>query len=336
MKVLIGVNEGDLTEDISKVTGVGKYERRLIELLPKVCDCLSLQVKAVYGYMSAISVVKGIIKGFLSDFSSYDIVHFTAPKPFAPIKRRTLLTTVHDLFLIRRAVHPLTRKFYVHSILHSDAVIAISSLVEEDVKKEIDYKGKTFLVNQGIDEKFLSAPPTKFTRDENVKLKLGFIGRVYDEKKNLVNGIKTFKKLKEDRAVFEIWGAQDPKNEVFKRVLREAESDKRVKLMGPAPEDKIIDIYDSFDALFLPSIEEGFGLPILEANARGVPVIVYEDARIPKEVCKFCIKIRDELPSADEILEFKTKLGKEMMSFAKQFTWANTARKTCEVYRSLA
>jgi glycosyltransferase involved in cell wall biosynthesis len=334
--VLIGVNQGDLTDDLSNVTGVGKYTRELVKYLGEIRDDLELEVKVVYDFTSAVSAIKGIIKGTFADFSSYDIVHFAAPKPFAPLRKKIVITTVHDLFFLRyrESGHPLLKRFYVQNIVHSDAVLTVSSLIEEDLWKTVNYRGKSFVVNLGIDEKFFRPPKTP-ERNDKVRLKLGFVGRVDHERKNLARGIRTFKELKDENVVFEIWGGYDPRSEVFKRVQREAEGDTRVRFMGPAPEERIVEIYDSFDALFLPSIEEGFGLPILEANARGVPVIVYEDARIPKEVCKYCIRIKDELPSADEILEYKLKFREEMIEFARGFTWANVARRTYEIYKSL-
>ncbi|MGC9105616.1 MAG: glycosyltransferase [Thermoprotei archaeon] len=334
--MLIGVNEGDLSEDLSRVTGIGKYVRELVSRLREMRDDLNLEVKVVYNYRNALSAIKSVVKGVLADFSTYDIVHFVSPKPFAPLRRKVLITTVHDLFFLkyRESGHPLLKKFYVENVLRSDAVIAVSSLIEEDLKRTINYKGKSFVVNLGIDEKFFN-PSRTSERREKVRLKLGFVGRVDHERKNLVRGIRTFKELKDENAVFEIWGAYDPGSKVFVRVRREAEGDARVRFMGPAPEERIVEIYDSFDALFLPSIEEGFGLPILEANARGVPVIVYEDARIPREVCKYCIRIKAELPSADEILEYKQKFREEMIEFTRGFTWANVAQRTYEIYKSL-
>lgn len=105
--------------------------------------------------------------------------------------------------------------------------------------------------------------------------------------------------------------------------------------MGPFKEDKIVDIYDSFDALFFPSLEEGFGLPILEAQARGIPVIVFKNAEIPEEVCKYCIKIENELPSIDEIVSFKEKFEKEMIDYARKFTWNKTIKDTIEIYEKI-
>ena len=46
--------------------------------------------------------------------------------------------------------------------------------------------------------------------------------------------------------------------------------------MGFAPEEKLVSIYDSFDAMVFPTLYEVFELPILEAQSREIPVIVYK------------------------------------------------------------
>ena len=51
--------------------------------------------------------------------------------------------------------------------------------------------------------------------------------------------------------------------------------------MGLALEERLIGIYDSFDVFAFPSLYEGFGLPILEAQSRGLPVIIYKYGKIP-------------------------------------------------------
>ena len=67
-------------------------------------------------------------------------------------------------------------------------------------------------------------------------------------------------------------------------------------------EKKIVDLYDSFDAFLMPSLYEGFGLGIIEAQARGLPVIIYKGGKIPKETRKYCMVAKDPKHAA-EILE---------------------------------
>ncbi|MFP3203098.1 MAG: glycosyltransferase [Sulfolobus sp.] len=105
--------------------------------------------------------------------------------------------------------------------------------------------------------------------------------------------------------------------------------------MGPAPDEKLVEIYDSFDAFFFPTKEEGFGLPIVEAQARGVPVIVFKDARIPEEACNYCIRINEEFPQIDYIKSFKEKYNDTLRKYASKFSLGISVKNILNSYVSI-
>ncbi|BCU68773.1 glycosyltransferase [Stygiolobus caldivivus] len=335
MRVLLVSSKGDFKEDVSKVTGIGRYAREVYNGL--INAGVDVAILPLYDYSSLSSSVLTTVKGIFNNYSGYDNIHLLSPKPFFPIRKSKakLITTVHDLFFLRYRESqpmPLMKRFYVKSILSSDAVIVVSSLVKEDVEK-LGYKKKVFIVNPGIDGLFFNKPVGKKDRRDIVKI--GYIGRIDSERKNVVRGIRVFKKLKEKNVVFELWGSYNPNSEIYKEILREAKDDSRIKIMGPVSDEKLIEVYDSFDAFFFPTREEGFGFPIVEAQARGIPVIVFKDAGIPQEVCEYCIKVEDELPSLDYILSFGEKYGEKLRKEASKFSWENSIKGIINVYNSL-
>lgn len=99
------------------------------------------------------------------------------------------------------------------------------------------------------------------------------------------------------------------------------------------------------DAVVVPSLYEGFGLPALEAMAAGVPVIAARAAALP-EVCGDCARYFDP-DSRDALVqqlnahaampgsERKRRVD-EGISRARQFTWEETARLTAEAIGTLA
>ena len=115
---------------------------------------------------------------------------------------------------------------------------------------------------------------------------------------------------------------------------------KSLKLMGFAPEDRIVEIYDSFDVFVFPSMYEGFGLPILEAQARGLPVVIYKKGRISKEIRKNRFEAEDAVHMAsiiDDLREngYNEKLRMEATAYARSFTWKRCAKETLKVYENL-
>ncbi|QGR19752.1 glycosyltransferase [Stygiolobus azoricus] len=334
MKVLLIAGKDDFNEDVSKVTGIGRYVREVYRGLKKQID---VEPYPLFDYSSIFSSVNSVIKGIFHDYSGYDIIHLLSPKPFFPLRKGKAkwLTTVHDLFFLKyreSKPSPYMQKVYLKSILNSDALIVVSSLVKDDVEK-LGYKKKIFVVNPGIGDEFFTKPLARYEKRDVIKL--GYIGKLDSERKDVIRGIKVFRKIKEKNVIFELWGSYNPNSEIFKKIKEESEKDPRIKIMGPAPDEKLVEIYDSFDAFFFPTKEEGFGLPIVEAQARGVPVILFKDARIPDEVCENCIKIDEELPPLDYIKSFKEKYYDKLRNSMRKFSWENSIRKIINVYTNL-
>ena len=116
---------------------------------------------------------------------------------------------------------------------------------------------------------------------------------------------------------------------------------KSINFKGFAPEKNLIDIYDSFNAFIFPSYHEGEGLPILEAQSRGLPVIIYKYGKIPKEVRKYCFEAESPEHMA-HIIEglkkngYNEKQRKKATEYARSFTWERCVRETFEVYKKVS
>ena len=120
--------------------------------------------------------------------------------------------------------------------------------------------------------------------------------------------------------------------------LKKITRNKNIKFMGFAPENKLVNTYDSFDAFVFPSLYEGFGLPILEAQSRSLPVIIYKYGKIPKEVRKYCFEAENPEHMAQIIEDLKEngyneKLKNKATTYARTFTWERCAKETLEAYK---
>ncbi|WP_054839059.1 glycosyltransferase [Sulfuracidifex metallicus] len=143
MRVLLIAGKDDFNEDVSKVTGIGRYVREVYEGLKKQID---VEAYPLFDYSSIFSSVNSMIKGIFHDYSGYDIIHLLSPKPFFPLRKGKAkwITTVHDLFFLKykeSKPSPFMQKIYLKSMLSSDALIVVSSLIKEDVEK-LGYKKK--------------------------------------------------------------------------------------------------------------------------------------------------------------------------------------------------
>ncbi len=292
------------------------------------------------------------VRSAFYDFSDYDIIHNLAPRPLCLSRRgaAATLATVHDLRVLtapetreedragirRRLGAYLVLEKGARFELNCDYMCASSTqTVDEAVSLGYDKK-RIFLVSLGIDRRFM-APVRKKARSKSFTV--GTMG-ASSSTKNAEFAIRAFNMLPKDfKGTFDVWGK--PSSIGYYSTLMDARNgNRKIVLRGFAPENDIVKIYDSFDAFVYPSKYEGFGLNIIDAQARGLPVILCKGAMIPKEVRKYCIEAKDEAHMA-EIIEGLAKNGysererKRAMEYARGFTWEKTAKRTLEVYTAI-
>ncbi len=162
---------------------------------------------------------------------------------------------------------------------------------------------------------------------------MGLVG----ENKNVSFAISAMNRLNNSKYIFEIWGKPEYN---YNKILAAARNKANIYFMGFAPEDKIVSIYDSFDVFVHPTLYEGFGLPILEAQARGLPVIIYKYGKIPKEVRKYCFEAESPEHMAQIIENIKEngyneKSRNKATTYARSFTWKKTAKETLRAYETI-
>lgn len=111
-----------------------------------------------------------------------------------------------------------------------------------------------------------------------------------------------------------------------------------VRFVGMIPEANILETYNSFDIFVFPSLQEGFGFPILEAQACGVPVLTLKGAMIPEEVVKCAIQCSCEEEMAVKIhdllvdKENRENVAKMGMDHAAMFSVERMVLSTQRVY----
>lgn len=123
--------------------------------------------------------------------------------------------------------------------------------------------------------------------------------------------------------------------------LQAAEAGGRVRRLGYVPECDLPFLYAGARAFAFPSLYEGFGLPLLEAMASGVPSMASDRGSLP-EVAGDGALLADALDVAAmrEALEgvltdstLRTRLAAAGPVRAAGFTWARCVRETLAVYR---
>jgi glycosyltransferase involved in cell wall biosynthesis len=310
----------------------------------------SVKRNNVRGLIATNTVFKDKIKELAA--SDCDIVHITSQELGFSAKilkegksTAKIITTIHDLTrfekvyhrgFVQQAYNALVTKSIIDSVIYSDGLIFDGKQTLEDTVRLMGkIPGMTRVVTLGVKENILETP---VGRKRRKVFTIGYIGALATHK-NVSLLLKAAKLLKGKGSFrFVIYGTGVENVSLLK--YKEANGLNNVEFMGFAPEEETPRIYDSFDAFVFPSLYEGFGLPILEAQARGLPVIINENGKITPEVRRYCFKVNDEKGLAKLIVKLQKEgyLGKDKiraMKYARSFTWEKTAEGTLNMYRKM-
>lgn len=237
--------------------------------------------------------------------------------------------------------------FMYASLFMSDTLVGVSNSTFLQIVKRVPWKKKnTFMIYEGVDtskykksnDRSIDAVRRRFGIPDRFFLSVGTL----DPRKNLETMLKAVSLLLVENpninAKYVLVGRCAKGYEYIYKyastLLKE-----RVLFLGRLSDDTVVDLYSAASALLYVSLQEGFGLPVLEALACGCPVItsnVSSTAEIGNESVFLADpgdpqSIKSALYSVltdQERKENKMRLGLEKV---KIFTWKSCAEKFLEI-----
>jgi glycosyltransferase involved in cell wall biosynthesis len=113
-----------------------------------------------------------------------------------------------------------------------------------------------------------------------------------------------------------------------------------IAMTGSLSPEELDAVYRGAEAFVYPSLYEGFGLPVVEAMARGIPTVASATSSIPEVAGDAALGVNPrsvrELAKAIETIlvdpELAERLSARGRKQAERFSWDETARLTLEVY----
>jgi glycosyltransferase involved in cell wall biosynthesis len=290
-----------------------------------------------------------LLQRFIGDFDIYHCLHHLMP----PTAGKHRVLTVHDL---RRYKLPELYKEsklwrFELAVARADFFIAVSRSTKKDLCQIFGIpQEKVDVIHLAADENL--SPLTDIEKNR-LRAKFGEMTKTSidrfvitisssDSRKNIERTIRAFKSIKKllPKGTKLVVAGKPPRNLADEK-LREAYLDEEVVWTGTI--DNLYEWMSCADALIFASLYEGFGIPILEAFACGVPVITSNCSSMPEVAGDAAVLVNpyDEQAIAQAIVDIcnSSKLRDRLILSGlernQQFSWTTTAAKTLEVYRKI-
>lgn len=290
---------------------------------------------------------------YLDSFFSttLDLTH--SPTPLILPTRGKKLVTVHDLFFLDHPdqVDRETRKKFLKGITSSlakaDGVLTFSRFTGNEVRARFDLDEKRVrVVYHGLNPEFFEAIPEERLRAAKKRLGLPdsfilFVGAL-EPRKNLLRLLDALKVIhvRYGKTGLVLAGppGEDSRN-IEEKITRLGLAE-WVRLTGYLPREDIRSLYRLAEALVFPSRCEGFGFPLLEAMAGGLPVAASGSTALAEIGGDSALYFRAEDPEsmAGKIIELlsddrlRHELREKGKKRAQGFSWEKAARETLEFY----
>lgn len=281
------------------------------------------------------------------------VVPFTCPCPS--------VTTIHDLSFRIFPEHferrwQMYMNYVMPALLRSvSAIICISDNTKQDLLKFYRIaEDKIHVVHNGIDHaRFHPDAPLDQHWAQSVGLHKDYVLHVgtLSHRKNipvLLRGLASLKakgKFENHQLVLAgpalsvLSGGPEIRESIGSLGLSDV-----VVLLGYIPDVCLPGLYAQAKLLAMPSIYEGFGLPVLESMASGVPVVASNASSLPEIVgdAGILVSPQDESAWAEAVQRVienpsvAAELRRKGLLRAQQFSWQRAGEETLAVYRTVA
>ena len=290
---------GLIADTVNEPGGIGRYTRELLAGLARtgdvslvVCspDAGLSTVERLVGdrldahiSMPASSVASGIwvrhSSGRRLASQKVDVVHAT--KHLVPRTTLPTVLTVHDVLTItRRRENPILKRIllprqYMRSMHEADLLVSVSGATRDRLLAlEPTWASKTIVISEGASRALFDAAPTEIPNLSDFALVIGDV----IPRKNLNVLIDAWPEVVERGGPhLLVIGVLGPRGRGIGAALEDLEERQLATWIRGAEDGQLRWSYEHARVVLLPSFEEGFGLPLVEARAFGATVITSTD-----------------------------------------------------------
>lgn len=286
-------------------------------------------------------------KFILPLLNGYDIWHSTYQSThYMPLLNRKIkvVLSIHDLNFMYDEKKSVSKKQkylrYMQSLINrADVIVCISEFSKKDVLKHCDIKNKPlYVIHNGTN---LLLKPELTTKSYKPRKPFLFSIGVINRKKNFHVLLPLIKKNTMELLIAGKY--DDPYYlSLLKEESRNLGVEENVHLLGSVSENEKSWYFNHCSAFALPSVSEGFGLPVVEAMSCGKPLFLSEKTALPEIGGDVSFYFRDFHPDHMEKVFYngmkeynRNGLREKIIERGRNFNWDKAAKQYLEVYRSL-
>ena len=304
---------------------------------------------------------KFLVSAFI-ERENLDIFHSPICELPISCKSKSVMT-IHDLAPFRtkncfgKGECEKLQKLIPETLTKADGVIAVSKSTRDDVEYLFEIEDKKIeVIYNGVDSRFFHKNKTSEISKTKKKLKIKgkyilYLGTL-ETRKNILSIVRAFEKLVQEK------DGRKLKYKGLKLVLagqhgrgikgklariKKSLQAKNIIVTGYIDSDDVSPLYQGAEVFVFPSFYEGFGFPVVEAMAKGVPVIAGNKCALVEVAGDAAILV--DPAKQDDITDSLIKLmgdkdlykslsvrGKKQ---ARKFDWKITARQTLDFYNKI-
>jgi glycosyltransferase involved in cell wall biosynthesis len=288
-------------------------------------------------------------------FSNIDVLNTL----MAPVVNPTWSLVLHmktmHAFTTPEAVSPATRAYrrfsYPRGVKVADAIIINSESLRSEINHHLDVEpSKLKLIYEAVDHELFKPGDTAAARAHVATLGVTkpfvlFVSSLWPYK-NCDGLLRAWALVRDQLGGRQLAIVGPGRDAVYAKSLHQLADElgisEDVVFVGGVPLDTTALFYNAADVLVYPSLNETFGLPILEAMACGCPVVTSDVSAMPETAGGAALLCNPNEPGsiARAMVEALGPAGDTLrergLRRAAEFTWAATGAATLDVYREVA
>lgn len=364
-RILIDANPSANFLATGHVSGISRTNTELIQALSRMKESLDFEIALYSQNLRGVSA-KGLNSGFKTvhgylrnnalwnEWSKrmrirevlgrYDLQHITHNYEIVTDPSKCIVT-IHDVMFFsypEPQVFPESNQKIIPPFARAARhIITISESSKREIMSYMNVpEDRITVIPWGIDHKLLY--PHKTNGNQYCGNNPYFISVSCDSgRKNTISLMKAyaqFAKSNPQHSLILVW--RNPSQEAIDLIVH-SHLENKIKFASGISNEELADLYAGATASFFPSLYEGFGLPIAESMACGVPCVTCRNSSLEEVggdaalyVEPFDIDTMADIMESFENHDFDMdNLRAASIAQASNFTWEKCANKTIEVYR---